>query len=91
VPYGFSKINLMDIEGQTLVWLSKSSLSGQIVQLKQFLKENHIAFAQANREVDFQKEVYRNLGYSIPIDNNLLCNLRDPIDSEKEFWLIYDY
>ena len=91
VPYGFSKISLLNIEGQTLVWLGKSALTGQILQLKQIQKSNHNEFMKANREVAFQKEVYRNLGYNIPKDNNLMCNLQDPVDDEKEFWLIYEY
>ena len=91
VPYGFSKISLLDIEDQTLVWLSKSSLSGQIVQLKQFQKSDHNEFAKAHREIAFQKEVYRNLGYNIPADNNLMCSLKDPVDDQNDFWLIYEY
>ena len=91
VPYGFTKISLLDIEGQTLVWLAKSSLTGQIVQLKQFQKSDINEFTKANREIAFHKEVYRNLGYNIPLNNNLMCNLKDPVDEKDEFWLIYEY
>lgn len=91
MPHGFTKISLLDIQGGTLVWLSKSSLSGQVVQLKQFQKGNHIEMDKANREIAFQKEVYRNLGYNIPLDNNMMCSLKDPVDGYNEFWLIYEY